>query len=153
MLKTMELRTEIEISAPPSEVWKTLMDFSAYPDWNPMLVSITGKAEAGSKITVVIASGGREWTIRPKVLAVNDGEEFRWKGHMVVPGLFDGSHFFRLIDLGDGRTRFIHGEDFSGILVKLMTGMLSDVARGFVFMNQALKRRVEGGAAPARDSR
>ena len=66
-----------------------------------------------------------------------------------MPGIFDGIHFFRLVDLGDGRTRFVHGEDFSGILVRLVTPMFTDVARGFVYMNQALKRRVEGKPATA----
>jgi hypothetical protein len=150
----VEIRTEIEISAPPSRVWDTLLDFRAYPDWNPMLVRISGKAEVGAKLTVVISGpGGREFTIRPKVLVLREADEFRWKGQLFIPGLVDGNHFFRLIDLGDGRTRFIHGEDFSGILVRLVTPMFTDVARGFVYMNQALKRRVEGQpGSPARSS-
>lgn len=148
MLGPMELRTEIEIAAPPARVWSVLTDFDAYSDWNPFLVRISGKAEAGQKLMVVIANpGGREWTIRPTLLAVDTGRELRWKGRLLVPGLFEGEHFFRLIDLGNGRTRFVHGEDFSGILVRFMTGMFTSVARGFVFMNQALKRRVEEGPA------
>jgi hypothetical protein len=144
----LEIRTEIEILAPPSRVWATLTDFSAYPQWNPMLVRISGKAGVGEKLRVVIASpGGREFTIRPKVWVVREADELRWKGQLFIPGLVDGNHFFRLIDLGDGRTRFVHGEDFSGILVRLVTPMFTDVARGFVYMNQALKRRVEGQAA------
>jgi hypothetical protein len=147
----VELRTEIEISAPPSRVWETLLDFSAYPDWNPMLVRISGKAAVGEKLTVLMAGpGGREWTFRPKVLVLREAEEFRWKGQLFIPGLFDGNHFFRLVDLGDGRTRFVHGEDFSGILVRLLTPMFTDVARGFVYMNQALKRRVEERPATSR---
>jgi len=149
----MELRTEIEILAPPAKVWATLTDFGSYPDWNPMLVRISGKAAVGEKLTILIALGEREVTIRPKVLVVSDAEELRWKGQLFVPGLFDGTHFFRLIDLGDGRTRFVHGEDFSGILVKVLSGMLTDVARGFVFMNQALKRRVEGASGSDGSSR
>jgi hypothetical protein len=153
MLSGVEIRTEIEISAPPERVWGVLMDFNAYPDWNPMLVSVSGKPAVGEKLTVVISGpSGREWTIRPRVLVVAEASELRWKGQLFVPGLVDGNHFFRLIDLGDGRTRFVHGEDFSGIFVKFVTGMFTDVARGFVFMNQALKRRVEGRPANATGS-
>lgn len=154
MYASVELRTEIEISAPPSRVWETLLDFSSYPDWNPMLVHISGKAAVGETLTVVMSGpGGREWTFRPKVLVLREADEFRWKGRLLVPGLFDGNHFFRLVDLGNGRTRFVHGEDFSGILVKMLTSMFTDVARSFVYMNQALKRRVEGqSASPARST-
>ncbi|HEX7668018.1 MAG TPA: SRPBCC domain-containing protein, partial [Polyangiaceae bacterium] len=86
---------------------------------------------------------GRELTIRPKVLVVTPEEELRWLGHFFVRGLFDGEHFFRLTEVAEGRTRFVHGENFSGILLKPMTGRITDTARGFVLMNQALKRRVE----------
>jgi hypothetical protein len=139
----MELRTEIEISAAPARVWRVLTDFAAYPDWNPFIVRISGKLEVGSTLSTLLAMpGGREFSFKPRVLKVEPDSELRWRGQFLVRGLFDGEHFFRLVDLG-GRTRLVHGEDFSGIFVKFATGVFTNTARGFVYMNQALKRRVE----------
>ncbi|MHB8211958.1 MAG: SRPBCC family protein [Acidithiobacillus sp.] len=30
-----QVETEIEIAASPERIWSILMDFSAYPEWNP----------------------------------------------------------------------------------------------------------------------
>lgn len=140
----MELRTEIEISAPPSRVWEVLTDLPGYSDWNPFLVRVSGTLEVGQKLSVVAAMpGGREFSFRPAVLVVDTEREIRWRGHFLFPGLFDGEHFLRVVDLGGGRTRFVHGEDFSGILVRFASGVFTNTARGFVYMNQALKRRAE----------
>ena len=140
----MELRTEIEIDATPAIVWRVLVDFQHFSDWNPFIPFITGDARVGARLEVILAPpNGREWTIRPRVLAVEEERELRWVGHFLFRGLFDGEHFFRLVPVGEGRTRFVHGENFSGILVKPMTELLTNTARGFVFMNQALKKRVE----------
>ena len=37
-----ELRAEIEIDADPDSVWAVLMDFEAYPEWNPFIQPIEG---------------------------------------------------------------------------------------------------------------
>lgn len=140
----MELRTEIEIDAPPFAVWAVLTDFSRFRDWNPFIPSISGEARVGARLEVVISPPeGREMKFRPTVLVADPEKELRWIGHLFFRGLFDGEHFFRLVEVGGGRTRFVQGENFSGILVKPMAGLLTNTARGFVYMNQAIKRRVE----------
>ncbi|HVU05069.1 MAG TPA: SRPBCC domain-containing protein [Polyangiaceae bacterium] len=142
----MELRAEVEIHAPPEAVFRVLTDFARYPEWNPFIVEISGRPAVGERLHVVISPpGGREMTFRPKVLAAEPNQELRWLGHFLVRGLFDGEHFFRLVPVGADKTRFVQGEDFRGLLVKPMTHLLTNTARGFVFMNQALKKRVESG--------
>ena len=44
----MQLRTEIEIDAPPSRVWEVLVRFAEYPDWNPHLKSVNGELTVGA---------------------------------------------------------------------------------------------------------
>jgi hypothetical protein len=146
----MELRTEIEIEAPPAAIWKVLTDFARYPEWNPFIPEISGQLEVGSELQVVIAPpDSSEMRFRPTLLALKPDEELRWRGKLFVSGLFDGEHFFRLIAISSHRTRFVHGENFSGILVKMFRKTLTQTARGFVFMNQALKRRVETSSRDA----
>lgn len=81
---------------------------------------------------------------RPKVLCVEAAREFRWKGKLLVSGLFDGEHFFLIERTPDGNVLFTQGETFSGLLVPLMkTSLEGPTKAGFVAMNEALKRQAE----------
>ena len=85
-------------------------------------------------------------TFRPVVLTVTPGRELRWRGRLLMPGLFDGEHAFQLEMLSTAGCRLHHAERFSGLLVGLMSGSLLDATReGFEAMNGALKRRAEEG--------
>jgi hypothetical protein len=141
----MQLRTEIEIEAPPQRVWQVLTDFSAYHEWNPFITSIAGDLLVGKSLAVTISPPeSKEANFFPRVLVCDESRELRWLGKFWIRGLFDGEHFFQLQPgRAEGRTRFVHGEDFRGLLVKYAGQRLTHVARGFVYMNQALKRRVE----------
>ena len=89
--------------------------------------------------------GGKGMTFRPRVLRAVPDQELRWLGRVVLPGIFDGEHFFKIEPLDQGRrTRLIHGERFTGLLVPLLRKNLDRGTReGFEAMNQALKARVE----------
>ncbi len=143
----MEIRTEIEIDAPPKPVWNALTDFSRYRDWNPFIARIEGELRAGAKLEVSLSPpGGSDVTIRPTLLVVEPEKELRWRGQLMARALFAGEHFFQLVPVAPSRTRLVHGEDFTGILVKALAGSITKAARGFVYMNQALKRHVESDA-------
>src|SRR5690606_24538713 len=89
--------TCIEIAAPPSRVWEVLMDFQSYPEWNAFITSISGSARVGEKLSVRIQPPGKKgMTFKPTVLVADPQREFRWKGKVLVNGIFDGEHFFRL---------------------------------------------------------
>jgi len=140
----MQLRTEIEIDAPPDRVWDVLTDLAAYPEWNPFLVSASGQLAPGERLQITLGFGdGRQSRVQPTVLTVDAPSELRWRARFFVKGLFDGEHFFKLVPIDGTRTRFVHGEDFTGILVQAMGRTLTETARGCVGMNQALKKRVE----------
>ena len=140
-----EITTTIRISAPPELVWATLLDFPRYPEWNPFVRSIEGSPTESSTLKVAISPpGGRSMTFRPIVLRSIPRQEFRWKGKLLFPGLFDGEHYFGLVPAGDGSTQFTHGERFTGLLVPLFCGTLDRGTKtGFEAMNVALKQRLE----------
>jgi len=140
----MEVRTEVVIAASPPRIWAVLADLDSYASWNPFMVRITGKAIVGEKIVVEIQlPGGRRMKVKERVRVVTEPAELRWGGGPPIPGLADGDHYFQLVDLGDGTTRVIHGETFTGLLVPVLKGMIAKVARGFELTNAALKQRVE----------
>jgi hypothetical protein len=138
--------TKIEINASADRVWSLLMDFPSYPRWNPFVRSIEGTPVVNQSLSVFIKpTGARGMKFHPKVLAVEPLREFRWKGKLLIRGLFDGEHFFVLESVSDARVIFHHGEVFSGALVSLFKRSLEGPTKqGFVAMNEALKREAEG---------
>jgi hypothetical protein len=138
------LTTSIEIEAPAERVWAILMDFAAYPDWNPFILRLSGKPAVGSQLEVFIQPpGGRGLTFRPTVLVSEPNREFRWLGRFLVKGLFDGEHSLRIEPLGPSRVTFVQDESFSGVLLPLLKSTTGKSEEGFRQMNAALKARAE----------
>ena len=140
------IRAEIDIEAPPAEVWRHLLDLTAYADWNPFIPEASGVPEVGRKLRLRLRPpGSRGLLIRPTVTAVDTPSEFEWLGHLVVPGLFDGRHRFELFLTPSG-THLVQSEQFSGLLVRLLRRSLDgSTLAGFEAMNAALRRRVREG--------
>jgi hypothetical protein len=139
-----ELRTNIQIDAPPATVWSILTDLASYSDWNPFITSSEGKLAVDEQLVNRLEPpGGRPLTFKPTVTDVDPGHAFEWLGRLVLPGLFDGRHRFEVVPHGDG-TRLLHTERFSGILVPLLKKSLdTQTLAGFEAMNSALKARAE----------
>jgi hypothetical protein len=140
------IETNVVIDASPARVWEVFADFERYPEWNPFVASLQGQVETGGRLEARLTPpGGKSMTFKPRVLACNAESEFRWLGHLLIPGLFDGEHQFKLEPIEGGGTRFIQREEFTGILVRLILRMVGESTRkGFEAMNAALKQRVEG---------
>jgi hypothetical protein len=137
------LITEIDIAAAPARVWAFLADFPGWSRWNPFIRAIAGDLTPGARLTTEMhPSGGRPMTFRPMVDAVVRGESFGWRGRLLVPGLFDGHHTFRLAPIAGG-TQLIHAESFTGLLLLAMD--VEKFRPDFIAMNLALKAEAERG--------
>ena len=140
-----EIKTEIIIQAPREKVWQTLLDFPAYGDWNPFIRSIEGKAAVGEKLTNTMMNGKKEMVFKPVVTRCNPGQAFEWMGSGML-GMFKGRHYFELEDVGEGKTKLRHGEQFSGLLSGIIMRMIGETTLdSFQKMNRALRDRVEAG--------
>jgi hypothetical protein len=137
--------TQIEIAASAERVWSILMDFPAYAQWNPFIRSMEGRPAPGQSLNVFMqppGSGGMRF--RPRVLIAEPMREFRWRGKLLMPGLFDGEHVFRLERGSGARVLFHQDELFSGLLVSFLKRSLDGATKqGFIAMNEALKREAE----------
>jgi len=139
-----KIQTEILINTDITKVWDVLMNFDGYPKWNPFITSISGEPKLGSRLTVSInPPGGKGMTFKPNILTLESNKEFRWKGKLGINGIFDGEHYFILEHLDKDKTKFIHGEKFSGLLVPLLGKMLDKTQKGFQLMNESIKNECE----------
>lgn len=145
----LTLDTDIIIKAPPSRVWEVLTDLEAYPEWNPFVRSIEGDLAQGARLRVVLQpQGGKPMTFKPRIVALRPERELRWLGRLLVPGIFDGEHMFKLKPVEEGEaTLFTHREDFGGFLASTLLARVGRATlAGFEAMNDALKERVEARA-------
>ncbi|MBN2616315.1 MAG: SRPBCC domain-containing protein [Bacteroidales bacterium] len=140
-----EINTEIIIRTTPEEVWNILTDFQNYPKWNPFIHSLTGDVAVRNRIKVLLVPpGSKGMTFKPVVLVYEPNKEFRWLGHLLLPGLFDGAHRFEIIDNGDDTVTFRQSEQFSGLLVSwFMKTQSENTKKGFEALNQKIKERAE----------
>ncbi|MBI2735827.1 MAG: SRPBCC domain-containing protein [Rhodospirillales bacterium] len=140
---TRRIATAIDIDAPAAVVWRVLVDFSSYPEWNPFIRRINGEAKVGSRLEVTVQPANRKpMTFRPTVRMAEPDRELRWLGRVLLPGIFDGEHAF-IIEPRAGGCRLRHEETFRGILVPAFGAMLDDTAASFASLNSALKQRCE----------
>lgn len=141
--KNGSISTEIWINSTPQQVWQVLTDTPEYPSWNPMISRLSGELREGNVIEFAEGTGSDGMTFRPKILRVRNAQELRWKGIVLVPGLFDGEHRFLLEKQGN-QTHLIQSEQFTGLLVgKLTQSILNETSDQMNAMNSALKQRSE----------
>ncbi|MEV4410758.1 SRPBCC domain-containing protein [Catellatospora sp. NPDC049609] len=141
------ISTSISINATPEVVWQVLSDLPRWAAWNPFIVNASGTAAVGEKLTLRMAPAkGRAMTFTPKVLVAEPAAELRWLGRLLLPGVFDGEHVFTLTSPEPGVTHLVQSENFSGVLVPVLGGMIADTESDFARLNAALKARAESHA-------
>jgi hypothetical protein len=137
------ISTSVEIGAPPARVWSVLVDLPAYSEWNPFIVEAAGTVAVGETLSLRMALPGRNpMLIKPRLLIVEPEHELRWKGQLLLPGLFDGEHAFELTPLDGGRTRLDHSERFAGVLLPIARSLIyDDTVQSFHALDAALAQR------------
>jgi hypothetical protein len=135
---TKNIQAQILIQASPEKIWKPLTNFKDYPEWNPFIKSITGSAQKGNIIRVVIQpTGSSPMAFSPTILCYKENKKLSWLGKVLFKGLFDGEHTFELIDHGNDTTTFVQSEKFSGFFVRFFN--TDKTEKGFIAMNEKLK--------------
>ena len=140
-----EVRSEIEINSNAESVWRILIDFATYDQWNPFINKIIGLPTEGSKIDIYIESpSGKNRKYSPRITKVEEGRELRWVGKSSLPGFLKAEHIFTIEELQPERVSFIQREIFDGLLTRLFGKSVdTDIRQGFQDMNDALKKQAE----------
>ncbi len=138
------LEKSIVINASAEKVWSVLTDFENWEQWNTFIIKSEGKAEVGGKLKNTFDNGGKEMTFKPKVLKAEPNKELVWVGRLFMPGIFDGTHGFRIEEIAPDQVRLVQYESFKGLFSgMIMKKIHDDTASGFERMNQDLKARAE----------
>lgn len=139
-----EIRTEIIINTSKEEVWRILTNFSEYPEWNPFIRSLEGQAVKDTRLMATLQLKDRKPMIFKPVVTVSDEKKkFEWLGTTPL-NVVNGRHYFIVEEINEHQVKFVHGEQFTGILARPFYKKLAGPTKeGFVEMNEALKMRVE----------
>ena len=140
-----EIKTEIEIAAPPSKVWSIITDVENWKQWNPIVNQVRGEASPGSRLSVTMCGeGGKDANhYTPVVTDLELHKSFRWRAKMMAGFLFTNDKIFELEEISFG-TRLIHIEAFSGLLTPIFCSKLNEHVPSMLnSMNEALKTLAE----------
>ena len=144
--KMQEIKTEIEISAPPSKVWSIITDINSWQEWSPIINASKGEASIDSKLSITMM-GKEEGKDGPKynpiIKQLREPNYFRWRAHMLAGFIFTNDKIFELKETKSG-TLLIHTETFKGLLAPIFCGQMEKgVPPMLNSMNKALKELAE----------
>ena len=144
--KLQEIKTEIEVSAPPSEVWSIITDINNWKTWSPIINDSQGTAAVGSTLTITMTGkeeGKDGPKYRPVITELDEPAYFRWRAHMLADFIFTNYKIIELEETASG-TRVTHTESFKGLLAPIMCGQMEKgVPPMLNSMNKALKELAE----------
>ncbi|MEO0540250.1 MAG: hypothetical protein AAFZ80_05210 [Cyanobacteria bacterium P01_A01_bin.105] len=144
------LYAEIEINAAPNQVWDALMRKENWRYWNTFLFDgdPNERFRIGHEVFLAMQRiEGDEYTeFQPIVTVVRPDMCLRWVSR--IPGLRT-EHSFELMETAPGRTRYLHRDNFSGVLSNVFLPFIrQDERQGLRRMADQLKRYVERGGRP-----
>lgn len=135
-----QVHTEIEIETAKEEVWKTLTDFAAMPDWSPSFKGISGDFIDGAQVKTHFDLGEGVETYSA-TLRVTDQVEYGWSED--YDGIRD-NHRYRVESVRPGQTKFIQTDAFRGQADWATTAELAKLYLAqYVAFNRALKSECE----------
>jgi hypothetical protein len=149
------LQTEIEVKAPASAVREVLFNCGDYPKWNPYIVKVDGTVAQGSQIYITVKPpGGPEINASATITSVTK-DRLSWHGigasqlgsgpvTVAIPGVLSARHDFIIEEVAPDRTIFHNNNEFSGAVIPFFD--LKPMKAGMEAMNEALKKRAEGGS-------
>lgn len=140
-----EVRTEIDIAAPPEKVWAIISDIDAWQEWNPIINASKGVAAEGYTLSITMV--GKDGVDGPKYFpTIKHFEEpkyFHWQAEMITSAIMTNDKVFELEAIPSG-TRLVHKELFTGMMVPIFCNKFDEnVPPMLNSMNQALKELAE----------
>ncbi|TCN59538.1 SRPBCC domain-containing protein [Flavobacterium circumlabens] len=135
-----QYHTCIIIQAPVDNVWKSLINFKSYPEWNPIVGKLEGDMIEGNKITTFIIPLKK--TFHPILISYKINKEIVWQGVQGAKKILAGKHYYKLVKLNERETKLYHGEFFTGLFSYFISKkMIKKMEDAFVSHNKILKKK------------
>jgi hypothetical protein len=135
--------TDITIDAGPERVWEVLADTAAWSDWDSGVIGVEGEPAKGSKVKIRSELNPKR-AYPVKVTEFEPNKRMAWLGGVPL-GLFRGVRTYTLTPEGEGRTRFVMREEFTGPLLPVIWRTMPDMNDSFRQFASGLKERAEAG--------
>jgi hypothetical protein len=163
------------INAPPAAVYDALLDLPSYRNWNTFVTTATMTQRGpGEHSETTRMHPGARFDFRVKMKPTSDSmttskelctfaeplktptaddpnpvTEARWgfdsSGFPLLKYFMQAEHVNEIIDLGDGRTEYVHWESFGGVVARLIWWFEGEnLHRAFKNWGEDLKVHVEG---------
>jgi uncharacterized protein YndB with AHSA1/START domain len=144
-MDAVELRTSIDVAAPPDRVWEVLVDVERWPEWTDSVTGVraldAGPLAVGSRVEV---SQPRIPTGTYTVTALEPGSTFTWEQRQ--PGSTVSAHH-GCAPLPGGGTRVELRVVLTGVVGGIVGRLYRRLTERYLAMEAAgLKRRAEGTA-------
>ncbi len=139
---------KLKVNAPPAYLWKVLIDFESYPEWNPFISKIKGEPKIGSKITLHIKLDPSMDSIRlskEMIVSLKENQHLSYDTHFLSSSLFNAVRWQTIRPLDGGKASLYHSQQkMSGLASWPLSRAFGDkIATGFEASSLAFKERVE----------
>ena len=135
--------TETTIDASPERVWQILSDTGSWSDWDSGVLGVEGDPAEGNKVKIRSELNPKR-SYPVKITEFEPNRRMTWLGGVPL-GLFRGVRSYTLTPEGEGRTRFVMREEFTGPLLPLIWRTMPDMSDSFRQFASGLKERAEAG--------
>lgn len=141
-----KIHTSLVIDAAPEAIWSVLTDWPAYGEWCHLIPKVRVEPRVGGEADLKLRFNGRILPIDAAITRFEPNRVLEWEGprNRKLGLLASGRHYFEIEDMGDGRSRFVHGEIFSGPGFRMAWRYLKPrLELAYTVFNETLARRVE----------
>lgn len=126
--------------------WDAISEFEKYSCWNNLIPEALGELRQGATLNALISVPDAKpirYTLFVDEICFQ--RKLKWHGHLFFNGICTGHHTFALEELGNGSTRVLNYEVFTGVLVPVfwIFYLNTKMRRGFNELNQNLKNYLE----------
>lgn len=133
--------TTMLIDAPREDVWRVVVDFDAYAEWNPYMRIAGDTAAHGRSIDVLLEPGGDARELSATIYVFKPPRKLRWQSRLLAPGLMDVEYEVIVAPVSERVTELTQRAREEGLLVPVTSSVPTE--EGLESMAAALARRVE----------
>lgn len=138
----------LQVDAPPEYVWRALIDFASYGEWNPFIVKIDGEARIGSKIKLHLKLDPKLEAVKfsdEMIVSLKENQHLCYDSHFLSSSLFNSTRWQAIKPTNNGLSSIYHSHQrLTGLSAWPFARIFGDrIAEGSEASCRALKKRAE----------